>query len=145
MPRCSNYIQHKLLRGRPQSWHLDRMALLPLLQGPEDYCDFTSKTLKVIRNIAAQNVKVAFHVPSQKGPSIGISSQKYLHTKIPLSGGFERELGTEYGGGWGIGAVHIWRQPKMEGSRPPLPPLSEKIRNRLIPPPPLVRNKILMY
>ena len=78
------------------------MAFLPLLQGPEDHCDFTSKTLKVIRNIAAQNVKVAFPVPSQKGPSIGISSQKYLHTKILLSGWFERELGTEYGGGLGI-------------------------------------------
>ena len=53
-------------------------------------------------------------------------------------------------------AVHIWCQPKMEGSRllhplsakvrngsTPLPPLSEKIRNRLTPPPLVVRNQIL--
>ena len=39
-----------------------------------------------------------------------------------------------------LGAVHIWRQPKMEGSRPPLPPLSAKVRNWSTPPPPLVRK-----
>ena len=38
-------------------------------------------------------------------------------------------------------AVHIWCQQKMEGSRPPLPPISAKIRNWPTPEP-LVRKNL---
>ena len=58
-----------------------------------------------------------------------------------------------------LGAVHILCQPKMgrpdspsplvsqksEIGLPSLPPLSEKIRNWLTPPPPHVRNHILSH